>query len=107
MRAGFVWRVLLPIVLGVLASLWIIRGDTSPDASEAFLATVTPHTHTSYDFDGHTYVVELRFSDGSAVTVMGSDVVPVMRYLLDRDGTRLDLEARPRARAVLTREGGR
>lgn len=32
MRPGFWWKVALPVVLGILLSLWVLGGDRTPDA---------------------------------------------------------------------------
>lgn len=100
-RASFVWRVLLPIGLGVYLALWATQGDTS--ASDAQTFTATPRVEDSVSFVQGFVVVELRFPDASAVTVMGSEQLPLMRELVRRDGQRLDIDVRPRVLAKIER----
>jgi len=87
-------------VVGGLLALWLLRGDT--DASDAFSVSAVPHLEDSFDF-GRMKAVEIRFADGTAVSVVGSDLVPFMRALIAQDKQRIDLELRPRTLARLER----
>lgn len=69
----------------------------------SFVATATPHLEDSYNFAAGLQTVELRFADGTAVTVVGSSVVPFMRALVASDRQPLDLSARPRELVRLER----
>lgn len=70
---------------------------------QSFVATATPHVEDSYSFAAGLQTVELRFADGTAVTVVGSSVVPFMRALVASDRRPLDLSARPRELVRLER----
>lgn len=81
------WLFLSAVAIGVYLALAAVQG------SDAFLASVdvtpedTPPT-------GGIYCYELRFADGTAVTVMGSRAVPLIQFLAAHK--RLAIEARPR-----------
>lgn len=84
---------MIAAVLGATIALWLLQGDT--DASDAVTFAAIPHIEDSYSFAG-LQTVEIRFTDGTAVTVMGSSVVPFMQALTRMDQARIDMELRPR-----------
>lgn len=84
---------MLAAILGATLALWLLQGDTK--GSDAFVANATVTVHDTYDLKDLAFV-ELRFPDGTAVTVSGSQVVPVMRYLLNQDTQKVTLEIGPR-----------
>lgn len=102
MRPGFLLRIALPVALGVFLALWVAQGDTSPMADDVFEATSTLKEEDSVSFQ-NLRVVQVRFADGTAVDVMGSSVVPFMRYLLDHDTQKVAWQIRPRVIQKLER----
>jgi hypothetical protein len=91
---GFVWRVVLPICLGVYLALWATQGETA--GSDALIISAVPRVEDSYSFVNGFVTVELRFADSSAVTIMGSSQIPLMKTLVAHNKERLDIEIRPR-----------
>lgn len=111
MRPRFIWRA-IPAIIGALLALWLLRGDTeampNPEGSmgrteemprivgmsgEEFISGIVSKEEESVSFQD-VKVFEIRFTDGTAVTVMGSSSVPVIQYL-GRYRT-MALELRPR-----------
>lgn len=88
-------------ILGATLALWLLRGDV--DGSDAFVANATVTVHDTHDFRDLAFV-ELRFPDGTAVTVSGSRIVPVMRYLTTQDRAKVTLEMSPRTLQRLERQ---
>jgi hypothetical protein len=107
------WLLLIAALLALLASTSAqppaegAMGREVPPivgmTGEPFVATATPHLEDSYNFAAGLQTVELRFADGTAVTIVGSSVVPFMRALVASDRQPLDLSARPRTVVRLER----
>lgn len=81
---------MLAAILGASLALWWLRGDTSGAefiASATVIEEDTPPT-------GDIRCYEIRFQDGTAITVMGSSAVPIIRFL--KQSKRITVEARSR-----------
>lgn len=81
------WFLLSAIALGVYLGLIAARASDDFFASATVIAEDTPGT-------GDIECYEIRLADGTAVTVMGSRAVPLIRYL--KAHPKLTLELRPR-----------
>ena len=91
MRKGFLLK-LSAIALGVYAGLWFASGDIK--ATDTLTFSATPLIEDSHQFRSDIKVVELRFADGTAVTIMGSHHVPFMNHLLGKDKVAIALDVR-------------
>lgn len=94
MRPGFFWRVAIPIALGVWLALRLTQGDTDADGeANEFVSNITVTEEESVSYQG-LRTFEIRFADGTAVTIMGSKAVPVIQYL-GLHGKKMIMEIRP------------
>lgn len=90
MRKGFLLK-LTAIALGVYAGLWFASGDIKA-TEPTFSGTLV--VEDSFSFQSNIKVIELRFADGTALTIMGSQNVPLMNRLLNLDKEKVELSVR-------------
>ncbi len=102
---GFVLALLVPCPGTVQAHS--VKSPLNQALDRASVTTVSIRRRQVYDGDLTTRVVELRFADGTGVTVTGSEGRPFIRYLLAHDGELVDMIAGPKILELLPREGGR
>jgi hypothetical protein len=82
---SFSRRSVLTAGAAFLAGLAEVEASDREEGPYSFTATVVASEHEASGVDGVCWI-ELRFPDGSSITVGGASTVPVMRWLAGRRG---------------------
>jgi hypothetical protein len=91
------------IALGTYIALYLNGWDWDPEAGNSFLAPMTIQVENSYSFKDGIRVVNLSFPDGTSVTIMGDELVPLMKHLIRQDSKKVEIEVREKGLEVLSR----